>query len=88
MTGIESFIQHIIQEQQSIADLVCQKMICQSEIIFVVQYIQVLDYALIADVSAGKADHLVEDRQGITHTTVSFQGNYIQCFRFGGNSFL
>ena len=63
-------------------------MICQSEIIFVVQYIQVLDYALIADVSAGKADHLVEDRQSITHTTVSFQGNHIQCFRFGGNSFL
>ena len=30
-------------------------MICQSEIIFVVQYIQVLDYALIADVSAGQS---------------------------------
>ena len=62
-------------------------MVGQFKVVLVIQYIQIFDYALVGDVSAGKTHYLIEYGQGIAHTTVSFQCDDVQCLRFGGNTF-
>ena len=86
MTAVKSFVQHIVQQQQGVTDFIFKKMVGQFEVVFVIQHIQILDYALVSDVSTGKTYYLVEDGQGVTHTAVGFQRNDVQSFRFGGNS--
>ena len=85
---VETFFQYLVECKQAVRDSVFQKSICQSEIIFIVQYIQVLYYTLVSDMSVGKAYHLVENRQGVTHTSISLLCNHVQCFRFGFDMFL
>jgi len=80
--SIEPFAQYFIQRQDRRTDISGQDRISQTEIIFIVQYIQVIDYSLISDITIGKADHLVKNRQSIAHTAIGFLGNNVQCFRF------
>ena len=87
VTSVESLIQHIIEKQQRITHFIGKKAIRQTEIIFVIKYIQVVNHAFIRDISSGKTHHLVEDRQCVAHTSICFHGNHVQCFRLCWDSF-
>ena len=60
MAAVKSFVQYVVQQQQGIADFVLKKVVGQSEVVLVIQYIQVFDYALVSDIPSGKAHYLVE----------------------------
>ena len=83
MIPVESFFQYIVEEKHAFRYLVFQETVCQPEIIFIIQYVQVVDDTLVSDVSVCEAHHLVEDGQSITHTSVGLLGDDIQGFRFG-----
>ena len=65
MAAIESFVQHIVQQQQGIAYFIFKEVVGQFKVILVIQYVQVLDYALVGDVSAGEAHYLVKYGQSV-----------------------
>ena len=83
MVAVKSFSKNIIESEQAFGYFIFQEEIGQLEIIFVVQYVQVLNHTLVGDVSVGEAHYLVEDGEGITHTPVSFLCDDVQGFRFG-----
>ena len=56
--------------------------IYESEIIVVVQHVQVLNHLLVSDITAAEAHHLVEYAQSVAHTAICFLGNYVQSSRF------
>ena len=82
MTAVKTFVQHIIEQQQGVTHLILKKAVRQPEIIFIIQHIEILNHALIRNVSTGKAYHLIEDGKCITHTAIRLQRNDIQRFGF------
>ena len=87
MTSVKAFIQNIIEKQQSITYLVFEETIRQTEIIFIIKNVQIINHTLIGDISSGKTYNLVEDRQSITHTTVCLHSYHVQCFRLRRDTF-
>ena len=87
MTSVKAFIQYIIENQQRITHFIFEKAIRQTEIIFIIKYIQIVNHTLIGDISSGETHHLIEDRQCIAHTTICFHGYHVQCFRLCCDSF-
>ena len=87
VTSVKTFIQYIIEKQQCVTHLVFEEAIRQTEIIFIIKYIQIINHTLIGDISSGETNHLIEDRQSITHTTVRLHGYHIQRFRLCRDSF-
>ena len=85
---VKSFAQYFIQDQDRRTYISCQDCIRKTEIIFVIEYIQIVDDSLISNIAIGKTNYLVENRQGITHTAISFLGNYVQSFRLSSHIFL
>ena len=81
MVSVEAFLQDVVEYQQTVGHLVFKQAVCQAEIIFVVQHIQVFYDAVVCDMPVCKADHLVEDRQRIAHASVGFLRDDVQCFR-------
>ena len=87
MTTVKSFIQYIIEKQQRITHPVFKKTIRQTEIIFVIKNVQVLNNTLISNIPSRKTHYLIEDRQRVTHTSIRFHRNDIQRFGFCRNIF-
>ena len=87
VTSVKTFIQYIIEKQQCVAHLVFEEAIRQTEIIFIIKYVQIINHTLIGDISSGETNHLIEDRQCITHTTVRLHGYHVQRFRLCRDSF-
>ena len=82
MVAVKPFSKNIIEREQAFGYFIFQEEIGQLEIIFVVQYVQVLNHTLVGDVPVGEAHYLVEDGEGVTHTPVGFLCNDVQGFRF------
>ena len=81
-------VAHILVDEQRLGHVAILECFHQSEIIVVVEHIEVGDGALIGDVALRGGSHLVEYRQGVAHGTVSLLGNHVQRRVFGGDAFL
>ena len=57
--SLEAFAQHFVVEQEAIADLLLEHQIHKTEVVVVVEDVEVLDDALVCDVAACVADDLV-----------------------------
>ena len=88
MLTFESFAQHLIEYHQCLWHSVAQQGIYQTEIVVVVQYVQIGDNALIRNLIATKTHHLVEYRQCIAHRSVGFLRYHVQCHLFGINALI
>ena len=83
MLGVEPFVEYLVEQQQRIADGVVQKSLCQEEVVFVIQHVEVVYDGLVGDVPSGEAGNLVEDGEGVAHPSVRFLGNDVQGVVFG-----
>ena len=82
MAAVESFFENFVEKQHALLYLIFQEKICQLKIVFVVEDIQVFDNTFISDVSICKAYNLVENRKGITHTSICLLSDDVESFRF------
>ena len=80
--SVETLLQNLVEDEQTLAHTVLQETVGQLEIVFVIEYVKILYYTLIRHMSVGEAHHLIEDRQGIAHTTVGLLRYHVQSFRF------
>ena len=87
MTSVESLVEHIVKKQQGIAHFILKKTVCQTEVILVIQYIEILNHTLVGDISSGETNHLIKDRESVTHTPIRFERNHVQGFRLRRDSF-
>ena len=74
MISVETLLQYLVEDKKALAHTVLQEAVGQLEVVFIIEHIKVLYYTIIRHMSVGKAHHLVEDRQGIAHTTVGKTG--------------
>ena len=88
VAALEALAQHLVEQQEGVADAVLQQLVGQAEVVFVVQYVEVFDDALVGDAAAGEAHHLVEDGECVAHAAVGLQGDDVQGLGFGGDAFL
>ena len=88
MTSFESFRKNIVQREHDFRNIACEEEIDQLEIIFIVEHIEVGDGLLISDITLAERCYLVEDGQGIAHTTIRFLRNHVEGSRFVGDAFL
>ena len=65
-----------------------QGIINQIEIIIRIQHIQYRNGLLIGNICATEGYQLVENRQGVTHSTICFLRHYIQCLLAHRDSFV
>ena len=67
---IEAALQDLVVEQQTLGNLLLEHHIHETEIIVIVEDVQVLDDALVGDVATREADDLIEDGEGVAHAAV------------------
>ena len=84
---IESFIEHFVEEHQTTGNVFGQNQIREFEVVIVVEYVEVLNNSGVSKIASAEGNDLIEDGKGITHGTVGFGGDHVQCFRFGLNAF-
>ena len=75
VAAIEALRQHTVEEQHNVGHLVLKGEVYDVEIIVNVEDVQVFEYLLVGDVPLTEARRLVEDGQGITHTSIGLLGN-------------
>ena len=73
--SLETLRKDFVQRQHALRNLFFEEIVRQSEIVVVVEHVQVLDSLLIGDIAAAERCHLVEDAQCIAHTTICLLGN-------------
>ena len=74
VAAIETAAQNAVECYHHLGYLVLQSQVYQTEIVVAVEHVQVLDHLLVSDVAHAEAGSLVEDREGIAHTSVSLFG--------------
>ena len=55
-----------------------QDLLCDPEVVIIIQDIQILQHGFIGEFMAGKAHQLVENREGIPHGSVGFLRDDVQ----------
>ena len=80
--SVEALLKYLVEDKKALAHTVLQEAVGQLEVVFIIEHVKVLYYTLIRHMSVGEAHHLVEDRQGIAHTTVGLLRYHVQSFGF------
>ena len=85
--GVETFVAHLLVDEQRRRDILCQEGIEEPVVVGAVEYVQVGYGGLVCDVAPGACRHLVENGECVAHGAVGLPGNHRQCRRFGGYAF-
>ena len=75
VSAVESLAQDIVEQQQHLAHLVLQGEVHELEVVVAVEHVQVFYHLLVGDVALAEAGSLVEDGEGISHTSVCLLGD-------------
>ena len=87
MLWLETFIDDIVDNQQDIAGIALQHIVHNTEIIVVVEHVEIVDNGFIGDVLSRETHHLVENRKSITQSSICLLGNDVQRLRLGVDAF-
>lgn len=88
MAAFESFGKNFVEGEHDFGDFAVEEVIYQLEVVVMVEDVEVGDGLLISDVSLAKRCHLVEDAEGVSHTSVGLLGDDVEGSRFVGDAFL
>ena len=88
VASIEASAEYLVEKQDAVRRLVFQKQVGEAEEIVVVEDVQVFDDALVGKVSSRVAHHLVEDGEGIAHSSVGLLGNHQESLFLSGYALL
>ena len=69
-TTVESLVDDVVQQQHDVAYLVVNREVDNLEIVLGIQHVQVFNHFLVGDVTLAERSCLIEDGEGITHTTI------------------
>ena len=87
-TTVESFVNDIVEQHHDVTHLVLHTQVDDLEIVLGVEHVQVFNHFLVGDVTLTERGRLVEDGEGIAHTTVGLLGNDSECLIITGDAFL
>ena len=83
VTGVEAFVENVVEEEEALADLVGEEVVCEAEVVFGREYVEALADFLVGEVAVGEGCHLVEDGEGVAHASVGFFGYELEGFVVG-----
>ena len=86
--ALKAFAEHIVEEEKALGYFLLEHEVNETEIVVIVQDVEVAYDLLISDVATGKADHLVEYTECIAHAAVGLLCNHVECCRLVGVAFL
>ena len=76
--GVETFRQNLVEEQQSPHMVPCLEKVNKTEIIIIVQHIQVGYDLFVRNIPSAKRHRLVEQSQSVPHRAVRLRGYHMQ----------
>ena len=82
MVRLETFADDVVQHEQDVAGVALEDVVNGTEIIVVVEHVEVVDDVFVGDGLAGEADHLVEDGKGVAQGSVGLLGDDVQGLSF------
>ena len=86
MLSFKTLTQHFIKHHQRLCHPILQQCIHQSEVIVIIQHIQIGNNSVIRNLIAAETHHLVEYRQCVTHSSICLLRYNIQRHFFNINS--
>ena len=81
-------VAHLLVYQQRGYHIAGKECIDKTEIILIVQHVEIGNSRLVGDVVARRCCHLVEYRQGIAHRAVGLLSDNVECCRIGCDALL
>ena len=79
VSTIKAFVQYSVKDQHDFTHLILQGEVYDAEIIVTVQNVEVFYHLLIGNVSLTETGSLVEDGEGVSHTSISLFCNDGKC---------
>ena len=79
----EAFVENVVEEEEALADLVGEEVVCEAEVVFGREYVEALADFLVGEVAVGEGCHLVEDGEGVAHASVGFFSYELESFVVG-----
>ena len=84
---LEALRENLVEREHALRYLAFHTVVSETEVIVVVEHVQVLDGALIGDVATTERSYLVEDAQCVAHASIGFLRNDVQCRILSRNAF-
>ena len=75
---VEAVFTNILVDEQCLWNVTFQERLVETEIVVVVEHVEVLDCALIGDIALARSRHLVEDGERVAHCAISLLGNHVE----------
>ena len=88
MSAVETLRDDIVEQYHDVADLVFNGEVDDIKIVLRIEYVQILNHLLVGDVPLTERGSLVEDGEGIAHTTVGFLRYHVERVLFVGDLLL
>ena len=76
-------VANLLEHEQCAGHIASQECLVETEVVVVVEYIEVLDGVLVGDVALARSRHLVEDGECVAHGAVGLLRNDIERGTFG-----
>ena len=80
---VKTVVAHVFVDEERLLDIVVGKSVDKTEIIVVVKDVEIVDSGTIGDVAHRCGCHLVEYRQGVTHSAVGLLRYHVKSLRLG-----
>ena len=88
VAAFESLAEDFIESEHDVGDFAAEEVIDQLEVVVVVEHVEVGNGLLVGNVALAERGHLVEDAEGVAHTSVGFLGDDVEGGWLVGNAFL
>ena len=87
LSSVKAFCQEFVNYHHDVAHLVFEGEVDDVEIVFGIEHVEVFQYLLVGYVALTETCRLVEDGEGIAHTSVSLLGYHVECLVLIGVAF-
>ena len=87
-SSVEALADNVVQQNHDVSHLVVNAQVDNLEVILGIEHVQVFDNFLIGNISLTERRSLVEDTQGIAHSTIRFFSNHSQSLFLVSDAFL
>ena len=85
---VEALVDDRVEQYHNVAHLIFYREVYDAEVVLRVEHVEILDDLLVGDVALTERGSLIEDGEGVAHTTVGLLGNDGECLFLVGDALL
>ena len=83
---VEALVAYLLVDEQRLWHVASEERLVETEVVVIVEHVEVVDGILIGDVAIARSEHLVKDRQRVAHCAIGLLRYHIECRGVGSNA--